>query len=126
MKTYYTLIEKPEWVSEQETKGATVICNAPRPLYGNETNDDWSLPFIHGRHYAALDPNYPEFYAWMKRNEEMDAYRIEFINEEMAVNAGMKYYQDNYPQYLERISLDSPRHRKMLATRGIDHLNGFK
>lgn len=125
MKAFHTLTEKPEWVTAQERLGATVICNAPRPLYGNATNDDWSMPFVHGRHYAALDPNYPEFEAWMKRNEELDACQLRFVTQQEAVEAGLKYYEAEYPQYLERIRMDDPRHLDMLAKRGVDVLNGF-
>jgi hypothetical protein len=125
MNTRHTLIEKPEWVIEQESKGITVICNATRPLYGNATNDDWSMPFIQGRHFAALNPNDSEFSNWLKRNEQLDACLLIFVDKETALEAGLEYYRVEYPEYLDRINMDDPEHVKMLVNRGIDSLNGY-
>ena len=123
MKQFHTLIEKSEWAVEQELKGNTIICNAPRPLYGNEVSNDWDQPFIHGRHYSALNPKDDRFDKWMKDNESLDARQLVFVDQEMAIKAGLEYYQKHYPKYVDRINQNDSAHIEMLIEKGLDYLN---
>lgn len=97
MKTAYTIEPKPDWVKRQEAHGLTVICNATRPLYGNAVNDTWELPFIHGRHYAALSPDDGYFADRMKNNERLDAVQLIFLDKERVIAAGKQWYEENCP-----------------------------
>jgi hypothetical protein len=125
MKTIYTSREKPQWVKDQEERGYTVIHNAPRPIYGDAIEDTWSMDFLHGRHYSALDPN-SEYYAERVRlNEQNDAVRVEYVNELVAYERGLKWYRvylGNNP----RVNIEAEKYHDDVVNKGIELMNGFE
>ncbi len=121
--------DKPEWVDQQTKAGNTVIHNAPRPITGDATEDSWSLPFVSGRHYAALNPNGPNFSQFTTYNERMDAIQLVYVTEEVAQKAGLAYYREMYKNTRVEKSLKDPkwldRYRREIINRGLDTLNGY-
>lgn len=56
-----------------------LIFAAPRYLDGTKTWEDWVGPSLHGRHYAAVDPEDPLAAAMIKTNAELDGWILEFV-----------------------------------------------
>ena len=123
MQNFYTTREMPEWVKTQIENGRTEIHNAPRPLFGDETNDSWDLDFIHGRHYAALDPSGPRFEEMADYNRRMDAFKIHYIDEEKARTVGLSWVQKNRTDLANELDMSDPDHRDWLLRKGLDLLN---
>lgn len=106
MEKLYVMGPPPEWCGSQIEKGF-VICVAARPLYGNNVENTWQLPMIHGRHYAALDPAGPQYATWCKLNQELDGRQVIYVEETAALEAALAYYQSK-PQLLARLEKDGP------------------
>lgn len=123
LRKLFTVSEKPKWVEDQEKLGNTVIHIAARPLYGNAVENSWQLPCLHGRHYAALSPSDQHFDTWVQRNQQLDARWVQYISSEVAVRAGIQYYQACMPRLIGRLDFDDPEHKEMLVERGLQWLN---
>lgn len=120
MKKVHTIQEKPQWVQEQEDMGR-IIFNAPRPLWGTETNDSWELPFIHGRHYAAVDPNDDRYEAMVKQNNNLDGVVLVFVTQEYAKQIAIEETKKQYPN--REFDFDDPKYYEFLVGKGVKHLN---
>ena len=88
------------------------------------------MPFVQGRHYAALNPNGPNFIQFTAYNERMDAIQLVYVTEEAAYTAGLAYYREMYKNTRVEKSLKDPkwleRHRLEITNRGLDTLNGYE
>lgn len=73
-----------------------IICNAPRPLTGDET---WEGEFQHGIFYAALNPHDFFFKISLARNQTLDAWMVLYYSEAEA-RACLKAF---YPRYEDKI-----------------------
>ena len=120
MKKLHTSQEKPQWVKEQENMGR-LIFNAARPLWGTETNDTWELPFIHGRHYAAVDPGDDRYEAMVKTNIGLDGVVLVFVTQERAKQIAIEETKKQYPD--REFDFDDPKQHEFLVGKGLKHLN---
>jgi hypothetical protein len=77
------------------------IWNAPRPLYGDTA---WQGDFIHGIFYAAIDPDSIFSESNTKDNISLDAWQLEFVTEEYAINKIKAYYVEKYPKAIYLIN----------------------
>jgi hypothetical protein len=119
MKTLYLLDEnKPNFDFPENW----TIHNAPRPLWGDWISNTWELDYIHGRHYAALNPSSADYERMCKMNDQNDAWELRYIDEETAVAAGLQYYTEKLPKYLDRIDRDNPEHINLLVQKGLQFL----
>lgn len=103
MKTVYTLREKPEWVTEQQRAGRTLILAAARPIYGHAVENSWNMPFIHGRHFAAIDPTASDAQEKITESARLDAAQIVFLTEDEAFEMGCEWYRTERPRIWKTI-----------------------
>ena len=88
----FVLEPAPDWCQERMDKGM-VIHVAARPLYGTEVENSWEMPMVHGRHYAALDPNDDRFSLWVKQNHGLDGREVVYVSKATLLQAAFSYYQ---------------------------------
>jgi len=91
MQIFNTLMPRPQGVPEHY-----LICNAPRPIIGDML---WEGDFIHGRFYAALDPENPEFDICVRENTALDAWHLIFWTEAEARDR----VKEAYPKYAHKV-----------------------
>ncbi len=70
-----------------------IVFNAPRPLYGDR---EWQGDFLHGRFYAAVDPNGDKAEWCIKENKSLDAWVYQFVDAETMRAMVRQYYIDGY------------------------------
>ena len=87
------------------------IFNAPRPLYGEPT---WTGDFIHGIFYSTVDPSDSYGPGFISRNADLDAWQLEWISEEEAIEESLIYYRDRLPKLYVNINPTDKDHRGML------------
>ena len=125
MNVFYTTIDKPEWVTAQEQKGFTIIHCATRPLYGDATENSWNMPWIRGRHYAALDPNGTDFETYRRLNEQNDASEIRWADLNKAYATGIAFYEQYYSGN-DRVDFRAEKFRQHVTEKGLEVMNGFE
>jgi hypothetical protein len=122
MNTIHTTQPKPQWVAEQEAAGNTVIHVAPRPLYGDAREDTWAMPFLRGRHYAALNPNGEDYTGNVKRNTTLDASRVVYVTESEALETGKAWYRSKFAE--ERFTDEQlEEYRDHIIAKGIQSMD---
>ena len=88
--------KRPNHIPENWT-----IWNAPRPLYGDTA---WEGDFVHGIFYAAIDPDSPFSESNIKDNISLDAWQLDFVTEEYAIEEVTAYYLKKYPDEVDLIN----------------------
>jgi hypothetical protein len=91
LQKFSTIGERPKDVPEGWS-----IWNAPRPLYGHK---NWQGDFLHGRFYVAVEPDGDFADRFIKENISLDAWQIEYITEDEAINR----IKAEYPEELAEI-----------------------
>ena len=119
MKVVYLLEEYTEFAG---INICGVIHNAPRPLWGDLVDNSWDMPFIHGRHYAWLDPNGEDYEVMRKENQRSDACELRFTSAQDAFNEGLAYYDEFYPKMMSRLDYDNDDHLWSVISRGLSNL----
>ncbi len=77
------------------------LWNAPRPIYGAR---EWSGDFGHGCFYAAIDPDDEFAERWRQNNIDLDAWKIEYVTEDEAVQMVKDYYTQIYPEDIDLLN----------------------
>jgi len=75
------------------------IYNAPRPLYGSTLPDgrqEWTGDFLHGIFYVAVDPADPYAARWVKENEQLHAWIVQYATDTEARVWVMEHYHAQY------------------------------
>lgn len=114
---YRAKSECPGFVSSSVELGQTLILNAPRPLYGDSTDDTWELPFVCGRHYAAIDPNSVYAPDRIAANRKLDAVVVRYIADDTLESIGTWWYNafcGGVPRWCSRSEL---------SQKGLDIIN---
>jgi hypothetical protein len=125
-KRYIVAWTREQTVDGREIPDHWIICNAPRPLYGDE---QWQGPFIKGIFYAAINPDdLPDEDAldtafMLHRNAELDAAELVFVTQERCIEVAMDYYRENFADTVGEIDPANPGMREHLVRRGLDLLN---
>ena len=83
----------------------TIIFNAPRPLFGQI---NWKGDFRHGIFYVALNPGDEHFERCARENLSLDAWVIEYVTQEHAIETAREYYKGKRPQLLANWEPDHP------------------
>lgn len=115
MRTVKVVAPRPE-----EAPEGWQIHNAPRPLFGTRT---WVGTFIHGIFYAAIDPADEYAQTWIKENSSLDAYNLEFVERECAIQTAYAFYQEHYPQTISWIDLSDSDVVAMMLTGWLRAVN---
>lgn len=124
MKTIHTLRDKPDWVENQQAQDR-VIHNASRPLRGHAVENSWQLPFVHGRHYAAIDEDAADAAAMAEYNEQMDAVRVVYVTEQEAYENAVGWYQEHRARIWKTIVEDGgpEQYRDQLIRSWLQRVN---
>jgi hypothetical protein len=108
-------LEIPEDIPEEWE-----IHNAARPIVGTET---WRGPFIHGIFYAAVDPESKFADSHRKRNAELDATELHFVDADSLIEIGMEYYRTEWADKVKDIDPENDNHRTSLIRRALKILD---
>lgn len=81
---------------DQGLEQGKIIFNAPRPLYGHRT---WTGDFLAGIFYAEIDPAQDYAADYAKRNVELDAKVLKWIDEKTLRESVQSYYDREYPDH---------------------------
>ena len=96
-----------------------IICNAPRPLYGDR---EFNGPFLSGVLYVAVDPTGDQAAFCLHRNAELCGVELVFHTEDDLIETALEWYRVNYAE--AQIDVTDKDHRGMLVRRALDTLNG--
>jgi hypothetical protein len=99
------------------------IYNAPRPLFGTREDNKvytWEGEFISGIFYAAINPDDPDANMWREENERLHAIRLEYVTRQSVINEMVEYYNQKYPNRVEKIFAKHPLKEKETQKMLID------
>jgi hypothetical protein len=123
------LKERAAGLPDHFKSGSNAVYNAPRPLDGTirtdlQTRDQ--MPFVHGRFWACQSfytQDLAKFAQVEDTNARLDAWRITWISEQRAFDAGLAWYKSERPKLHALIEPDDADHRQMVISNYLKHIN---